>query len=295
MEVLLKRLALFLIVPIVLAVALYFAMTLAINHKLRDQLHEIKIVFVGDSRVQMAIDNRMVPLSLNISREAESLNYSMLKIRQVLAKSPTVKKVYLGLSYSTLTTCNETFIDGPFSTAIQARYFFVMTPEDQLKMFRENQGNVFSLTSSIATDGFKYLFDSNYEHTYFGNFNNDYHHTTLNVNSADIKLRSQFYEDGKLRGYSQANLRYLDEIIALCKSKNVKLVILGTPLHPYYKSHVPKEFRDGFDAIIIKKQLPFADLSDLISNDSLFASDGQHITRDAVAQTTKTLKANPNW
>lgn len=34
----------------------------------------------------------------------------------------------------------------------------------------------------------------------------------------------------------------IDNIVSLCQHENVELIILNTPLHPYYRSKIPEEF-----------------------------------------------------
>ena len=43
---------------------------------------------------------------------------------------------------------------------------------------------------------------------------------------------------------------FLNEIKKLCKSENIELVLLNTPLNKFYKTLVPKKFKNEFFSII---------------------------------------------
>jgi hypothetical protein len=106
----------------------------------------------------------------------------------------------------------------------------------------------------------------------------------------DKRAIQQYYIHDTLRGFSEINITYLQKIIELCKNENVELVVLNTPLHPYYKNKIPKKFIDKYNELIINNSLKQIDFSGLDLSDSCFIPDGDHVSERGATITSNYLQ-----
>ena len=293
MKIFFKKLTLFLLLSILILGSVFLFLDYTIHQELDNYKNNSKMntLFIGDSRVQMAINDSLLTKSINLSKELESLNYTFLKIKTLVNTSCNIKQIYLGVSYGSLSNFNDKFIDGNFSTEIYARYFFILSTEDKIKLFKENSGNIFSLTSCILTNGFKEVLNTNKKLSYFGSYQNNYIDTAIESKSVKLQINNQFFDKGLIRDFSKKNIMYLEQIIQFCNSRKVKLIILNTPLHPLYYSLVPNLYKNKYEDLINRNNVKYLNTSKLISNDSLFASDGQHVNRKGAYTTTKFINS----
>ena len=84
-------------------------------------------------------------------------------------------------------------------------------------------------------------------------------------------------------------IEYLNRIDSLCRSKNVKLYTLNTPLFDYYYRKIPDEYKNKLTSIIKNKQLENIDLSNLRLNKEGFIPDGDHVSKLGAKATSVTL------
>lgn len=289
MKSFLNKLAIFLLIAFVILMTV----VMLLNYKVRQEVEAyygnstVNILFIGDSRTQMTIDDTILSNTMNLSRELEALNYTYLKLSVLLKDNAPIQKVYLGMSYSTLSDFNDQFLDGNFSTDLYAKYFFILSPEQKIALFKNNSGNIFSLSSSILVNGFKVIFKKNSHDRYFGNFQNNYQHTRIDEVGIRKQIQRQFYDNSRLRNFSTKNIFYFNKIVALCKAKNVPLIVFNTPMHPHYKQQVPVAYQTKFKDLVEQNQLQLLDFSGLISDEQLFASDGQHVNQQGALIATQ--------
>jgi lysophospholipase L1-like esterase len=90
--------------------------------------------------------------------------------------------------------------------------------------------------------------------------------------------------------FSSTNILYLNKIISLCKEKQVALILVNTPLHPYYLSAVPEKFKSRYHTIIQQSGLPYIDFSEYQFSDSMFMPDGDHVSARGAAVVTNMIK-----
>lgn len=271
-DVFLRKVALFLIIPVLGGVILYCLLTYKNNSVIKkyklDQ--QITTLFIGDSHIQQCINDARIPNSVNFSMHSESYYFSYYKIKMLLKNNFQVKKVYLGFSYHNLSSYNDAFIFGTYSKDIAPRYFFIMPNAEKWKLIESNADNFTLFAKNILVNGMK--------NSFLGNYHNDFNRVTANTVSMDKRILFQFYHENKLDSFSSFNLHYLGEIVKLCEKEKIQLIFLSTPLHIYYRNHIPLAYIKKYDEVLKTYKSPVVNYSGIAFSDSCFVPDGDHVS-----------------
>lgn len=270
----------FISIPIVIGIPILFAFDLYVNGLYNDDKIKgnISDIYIGDSHIKHAINDSIIPNSLNIAESSESFYFSYFKLKILLDNNPSIKKVHLGLSYHNLSNYYDRFISGDYSLATAPKYFYSLPIKEQFRMIFWNKKNLISFTKSIIKHGIKKIKNDKYS-LFDRGFSNRFNGTKVDQSSMNKRLLFQFYKNDNLNSFSECNIKYLKKIIILCKSKSVELHVLNTPLHPYYNSKIPKEYTKKLNEIIRENQLHYIDLSNLKLKDECYIPDGDHVTK----------------
>lgn len=126
--------------------------------------------------------------------------------------------------------------------------------------------------------------------TYEGGFVNTFSNSMAKKESIEKRVIFQFFNNGYLNDFSAKNILYLAKINELCKNNNIKLILINTPLHQYYKKNIPVKFIDKFNQIAFKLNVEVLDLSDLLVDDNCFIPDGDHVSQIGAILTTKHIE-----
>jgi hypothetical protein len=291
MNTFLRKTALFLAILICFVITALFVLNYANQRALAQYRVDSKIttVFMGDSHIQCAINDELLTNGKNFAQSAEALYFTYYKLEALLQNNPSIKKVYLGFGCHNISTHYDEFICGEFSKDIAPKYFFILPFNEKLDIIRHNKKDIFSLFENIIDNGWKNknLYKNN---SLLGHYENYFVNCAATKSSMDKRIASQFYENGKLRHFSEVNMKYLVKIVALCHSKNVELVVLNTPLHPYYKNKIPAKFLSEYATLMSENQLKPFDFSVLTLTDSSYVPDGDHISAKGSFETTALFK-----
>lgn len=250
---------------------------------------DVVTIFIGDSHIQQAINDSIIPNSINVAMNSESFYFSYYKLKLLLAENPAVKQVYLGLSYNSLSSDYDRSTSGERSAAIAPRYYFILPAVEQARLMYWNKNNLSALMKGVVKTGFNQSFEKNY-YPFIGHYSQEFDQTTAVDSSMDKRIQLQYYEEDKLSPFSTLNIHYLHQIIELCKQKKVQLTTINTPLHTYYNQKVPKAYRSKLEELITKNQLDYMDLSKLPLSDNCFIPDGDHVSLLGATQTSIKIK-----
>lgn len=283
MKLFLRNILLFLSIPILLFVFTIFFLNYKGNKKLNEYKIDKKttIAFFGDSHVQECVNDSLVPNSINLALHSESLYFTYYKMKGILNNNQSIKKIYLGLSYHSLSNYYDDFVFGIYSKSTAPKYFFILPNSEKINILKHNSDNL----SVFVKSAIKHSLDF----SYMGSYENNFKNSSPNINSIEKRLNFQFYKDNKLNEFSELNLSYLKKIIELCDEKKVELIFLNTPLHSYYKERVPKEYIKKYNEIIAQYNLQLINFEDLILNDSCFIPDGDHVSEKGAIIASKYL------
>jgi hypothetical protein len=291
MRVFIRKIVLFF-----LTVASFFALLLLFltyinNRALKNYTipADIHLLITGDSHIQLSINDKQLSNSISMAKPGESTYYTFYKLGPILKKNPSIKKIYLGFSYHTISSYSNDNIYGARSKDIAARYFFILPFSEKVKMVTHNKNNLPTLFRNTIARGFHTLHAKNQNFSFIGGYENTFSKTAVIKESMDKRITIQYYENDTVRDFSYININYLDKIIALCKKRDVELVILNTPIHPYYKSRIPQKFIAKYNDLITKNGLKQIAFEGLKMSDSCFIADGDHLSIMGALLTTAYL------
>ncbi len=261
-----------------------FALVGRSNKQAFDELRvapNVTTVFAGDSHVELCIEDRLIPNSYSMGKNAECYYYSYFKIKSILENNPSVDTVYLGFSYHNLSDYYDDFVFGKYSPYLSGRYFFIMPNSEKVKFLKFNYDNLSLFLRTTLRSGM--------ENEFKGGYLNAFENVTANPKTIDGRIDFQFFKGGKLRPFTELNMACLDKIIDLCKERRVELILLNTPLATDYLNKVPPEYRKRYDELVVKYGLPVEDFSGLAWGDSCFIPDGDHVSVMGAALASKYL------
>ena len=248
-------------------------------------------IFIGDSHINKCINDSIIPNSLNLSENSESFYFSYYKLKLILENNPSIKEVYLGLGYHSLSKYYDEYIFGPYSRSVSPKYFYLLPNKEQLKMFWATikSENFHHFFRSIIKQGVLQVTKKNY-YPFLGDYDNSIVNSSAVISAMDKRLRQQFYKNGIIIDFSDINIKYLYKIDSLCSLKNVKLFTVNTPLFNYYERKVPNEYKNKLSSIVKNKHLEPIDLSNLLLNEEYFMADGDHVSLLGAEATSIALK-----
>lgn len=244
-------------------------------------------VFLGDSHVRYAVNDSLLKNGINLGNSSESIYFSYYKLDQLLKSNQSIETVYLGFSYHNISDYYDEYINGLYALSVAPNYFYLLSFTKQLQLIGWNSGKLPSFVKAIMKSGVKIWRNEN---TFIEGFNNTHTNTRANKTTMDERLNFQYYTNDTLNSFSTLNLKSFADIVALCKEKQVELVILNTPIHPYFKSKIPQEFIDKHHSLIHQYNLRTIDLTVLELSDSDFQGEGDLVSMEGALKATEELK-----
>lgn len=235
--------------------------------------------FIGDSHVQKAIDDKIIIGSKNFSNTSESYFFSYYKLLKLLENNH-IDTLYLGYSYHNLSSYYDDFIFGEYGINLSARYFFILPANVKFEFLSYYISSFPQYFKELVKENVKNIVSKSGNPSYLGNFENYFTNCKAQKTSMDKRIDFQFYNNGKLRDFSILNLEYLNKIITECNRKNIKLILLNTPLHKYYYSKIPEQYKQKYSELIKVNNLSSVDFLDVELSDSLFIPDGDHTSSE---------------
>lgn len=254
----------------------------------------IREIYIGDSHIQCAINDSLLTNSKNISTASESFYFSYFRLVNVIKKNHQLEKIFLGFSYHSLSSYYDDYICGQYSLSVSPKYFYVVPIEEKFQLALWNAGTLNSFVKEILSVGHEILFDEKNFFSDFG-YSNNFSNTKASEIYMEQRLLTQYSTHKSTRDFSEINLRYLKKIIELCKANKITLILLNTPLHPFYKSKVPTLYSAKYKDLISKYGLRVVDLQNLSLPDSCFAPDGDHVSKRGAIETSNELKRINNF
>jgi len=288
MKTFLQKTITFLGIPFIFILLLIAFFSFNLSSKKYTIASNISEIYVGDSHIRLSVNDSLLTKSKNLGENSEAFYFSYYKIKKILSANPNIKKLYLGVSYHSLSDYYDNYIFGEYSSVISQCYFFTLPVNGQLKYLYYNVKNL-SYYKGIIESGVCKLYKKNVP--FLGAYSNEFGQTSASVKTMNDRLNEQFfYANGKLKYFSLNQLFYLKEIINLCKDYDIDLVFFNTPLHSYYRNKLPKEYIEKYNTLIKEENLNLIDFSALPLNDDCYIPDGDHVSQKGASIMTIELK-----
>lgn len=250
--------------------------------------NSVTTVVVGDSHIQCAVDDSALPGVVNLSMDSEGYIFSYAKLRYLLQQNPGIEKVILGCGPHNFSSYYEEGIWGEKSGPVLRRYTELLTPGERAEIILRNPCTLKDLSRGISSARFA-SFTPDGRVRFIGAF--EAMNTGKPTDEASIlkRIRSQFYIGEKVVSFSVIQRRYLDKIVQLCREQGKTLILLGTPLHEIYRSHVPPAYQAHYDAVVRTTDAEMVDFHDMVLPGSSFLPDGDHVNSRGAQQVTEYL------
>ncbi|MEE9573070.1 MAG: hypothetical protein V3W20_08490 [Candidatus Neomarinimicrobiota bacterium] len=278
---------LFISVPTILLILTFLLLNYYNNKFIESEISStVTTLFIGDSHIQKSIDDKLITTAINISQSSESFYYSYYKLDKILKANPSIKRIYLGFSYHSLSSYYDEFVFGKYSKNISSRYFFILPLSEKFKLFKYNFRKLPIYIKEVYKHGIMNIFKTGNNYSFLGQYENKFENVSAVQNSMDKRLLLQFYNNNRLINFSESNISYLIKIIDLCDKNKVELITLNTPLHSYYKSKIPMEYLKKYNEIISQNRIVTINFDELVLDDSCFIPDGDHVSEKGALQTS---------
>ena len=237
-----------------------------------------EILLAGDSHISTSLDDRIIPHSVNMALPAEPYYLTFFKLRAVLQTNPGIRKVILGFSYHNLSAYLDSNLYGKKGEAITANYFLMLPHSDQWMLVRNFSGNLGPYFKEVLKSGSKNALKPAGRQSFSGQFDNVFTSSHAVDSSMAKRVRYQYYSEGSLAGFSELNMAWLDSIVGLCKTQEVELIFLNTPMHARYRSDIPAPFQKRYHDMLERYGLPVIDLEADTMEDDRYTPDGDHLS-----------------
>ncbi|MEO7445686.1 MAG: hypothetical protein ABIT96_13070 [Ferruginibacter sp.] len=245
-------------------------------------------VFIGDSHIQGTIKDSLLPRGINIGNSGESYYLSYFKLVKLLGSNANIQKVYLGFSYHNISGYYYDFVYGKFSSSVVPSYYYILPANEQMKLLVYN----YKTLPAFLKNSIKSAADILRNRVAFeGGYINIFDSSRADRKSMDKRINFQFYKEGEIYPFSSLNLDYLNKISALCKEHHVELILVSTPLHPYFLNKIPVEYIRKYDSIIYNGNYHVIDLHRMLKHDDEFIPDGDHVSVKGAMLTTRKFLA----
>lgn len=217
-----------------LALGLSILSDYAINQRKNQLLKiskDINIVFMGDSNIECAVNDSLVPNSINIAQSGEAYMYTYVKLKSLLEYNDQIKTIFIGFSNADILKDTEDrwLFSDEFVIEKIASYNYLLNNSDKYLLIKNNPDAYFrGLMKSIFSNFKAFIKSFSRVDRRIRNFGG-YEYLVRDKLQEDIK-RNLLVED-KLHEKALVQEKYLMRISQLCQQKSIKLVLLNTPKH----------------------------------------------------------------
>lgn len=255
---------------------------------------KLRTLVIGDSGL-MGYDPKTIERSINYARGGESYFYNYYKLKFCTENNPQIRNIILSFQCAS------------FSSFFEDKRRLFIRPLNRFYMILDDEGKeeVRSWSKEYIWSTLKY--DYGIPVDVFGNLDK-----TSDINSgrklnypflkkyapiaksSSIKLdkiekaiHTHYYKYNKEANKQELMKRsllmesYLYKIIAYCKEKDLRLILVNNPLHPEYKKRIPKQYTALYEKVkrrvrIRHPEVEFYDFSELELKDEEYRN-GNHV------------------
>ncbi|HEY1037752.1 MAG TPA: hypothetical protein VGF30_00020 [Bacteroidia bacterium] len=241
---------------------------------------------IGDSHTRLAINDSLLPNTVNMSQNSEGMIYTYYKLKAFIKANPQIDTVFFGVGYHSFAGYYDDHILLP---DISSRYFFVLPLKDQLHLFKNTKSPGLLVLKSMLL-GLNNAISSGTKLSFVGAYENYTTKAAISDSSIAQRIQSAYYNKKERSGFSQSNTQYYQEIVKLCKEHNIHVYVINAPTHSKYAKQVPGEFRNKYYTTINNSGVELIEFSGLQLEDKDFLPDGDHVTKNGAAQASNYLR-----
>jgi hypothetical protein len=209
------------------------------NHYLRNNAFykiddDVSTLFLGDSHVECAINDSLINHSINLACSADPYFYTYYKLLKLTDANPNIRTVILGYIDEFFLKADDEYTYGEeYMGNKYPKYSPVISLKDKLFLFYKRPGVFIIATRDAIKQNYVLLFKKP-ERLYSKLNWGGYLYLTrdkLHDKSVENNLTATSGRISDFTSTSSLNLRYLKQIVQYCNSKNIRLILLRSPLH----------------------------------------------------------------
>lgn len=273
----LKKILIFFIYLYGSLLALILISNYTINKRANFKLQsDITKIIIGNSQPECAYNDSLIPHFKNLANAGETYFYSYQKLNEVLKQNVQIKVVYIEFNPTTILIREDekTWEDRFIKHQVPDHFAFFNLNDHKLLALKNTigyqqatlKGLKLNLTR-IARNQYNYI-DSIGGYRYI-----KWNKTKEILDTLRYNPKTQYaINQKKLSEYDQL---YLKKMIALCKNRNISVILIRSPYHSKFIGH---KYEDIFQKY--RKEtfgdIEFLDFKDFEINDSEFG-DLQHL------------------
>lgn len=231
---------------------------------------EKKYLFLGDSHFEYAFNDSNSSF-LNICQSAENYYFTYLKLKKILSKNSQIETVLIDFCNSQVDSKNDFYLfkSNEYIESRYLEYYPLFGREDFRFLADINiRGLINAHQKTLMKGIYRIAKNTNIQEDDFLGGHQVLHHELSDT------LLNHNYKKNNFKA-SATSLIYLDKIIKLCSSKNIKIYLVRSPLHPSWE-YLGNEY--FFQKIKENKfaNTEFLDFKDFHLNNNEFA-DLEHL------------------
>lgn len=257
MKLFIKKIGLFILISSLILVIFFYLCYNSFSKINGDE------IFLGDSRINKSFNSNK-----NYGMGSENTFFTFYKIQRII-KYNKIKTIYLEFDEHSI--CGYYKSETP---KVIGRYFENLPFPLQFKnIFVVNYPTmIVERILSINEKG----------NSIIGRFEEPPSKSLMNLKIVKKTLKKHYQS-----GISNLNIEYFRKIVNLCKLEKINLIIIKSPVHPFYFKNIPELHRKHYR--ILTKDLKVINLENLFSGDNYFLPDGHHLSKMGQLVFTDTL------
>lgn len=184
---------------------------------------DANILFLGNSRVQYGIDDRLIPRAFNAGLNADNYVFSYLKLKLLKKYNPQIDTLYLGYDAPSVYNYFEKTTNDKFHP-----YFWDILDKDDWLFFIENDSDIFTSPLhwlKILYPLRSYISEVSFQNLGLGGFSELYRDKLRE----DIELMKGNKKNGVKVQPNLLQKKYLDKIVSFCHRENIELYFINMP------------------------------------------------------------------
>lgn len=240
----------------------------------------ISIIVAGDSHTQSAVNDSILNHSVNVSQSSEPYIYTYSIIKFLIKNNPQINTVIVGYSFNNLTeSYNEVIFEEEWTKLNYPKYLPILDTESYWLLIARNAIGILKSLPNICSATMKVMFKP-VEISVFPFLGHYYGspHSNLNDSTINVAIKRHYLKESGHQELSDIQVKYLRKIVQFCNHRQVKVILLNTPVNRKYFDKIPAKFIRKYYSIAkeLEQQTIFIDLHDYHLADSCFG-DGDHL------------------
>lgn len=247
------------------------------NLKIDDDIYTL---ICGDSHTKTALNDSIIPNSLNIAHSSEHYLYTYNVLKVLLKKNPQIRTVILGFSYHNISSFYDDYLFEQDKTQyMYPRYFTILDTEAMSLVLSKNFKGFLVDLKNTYHGVYRHINARELDdYSFIGWFYNS-NRNNKNDSTVNRAIQEHYYnQEQDSQGFSSFQMIYLERIIDLCHREKVRLLLMNCPLSKEYLGRVPPKFIDSYNEFAEKHEAIMLDYHDFEVPEKCWG-DGDHLNK----------------